>query len=293
VRVAVTGGNGFVGTHVVRALTNAGHEVVVIARGTRRRPRRDNVSFVRADIVDWPGLADEFSRCAAVIHLVAVIREKGNQTFERVNREASERVAAAAREAGVQHLVHQSANGADPDPRYPYLETKWAGEQAAIGSGVPYTVFRPSLIFGPGDGFFTLIAKLIKLSPVVAIAGDGMALFQPISIDDVTRCMMLALERGPSDRVYEIGGPEHMTYEDIVLTVKSAIGAHRFLAHVPVRAMLPAAFVMEHVLPNPPVTVDQLHMLEKNNITRLDSVSKAFGFEPQRFADNADYLQDY
>jgi NADH dehydrogenase len=202
-------------------------------------------------------------------------------------------VAAAAREAGVQHLIHQSANGADPDPRYPYLETKWAGEQAAIASGVPYTVLRPSLIFGPGDGFFVLIAKLIKLSPVIPIAGDGMALFQPIAVDDVTRCMILALERGPSDRVYEIGGPEHMTYEDIVLTVKQAIGAHRFTAHVPVRGMLPAAFLMEHVLPNPPVTVDQLHMLEKNNITRLDSVSKAFGFEPQRFADNADYLQDY
>ena len=292
-RVAVTGATGFVGTHTIRALTAAGHEVVAIARGTRRRPRRDNVSYVRADVVDWPGLADTFSTCAAVIHLVAVIREKRKQTFERVNRQASEHVAEAAREAGVRHLIHQSANGADPDPRYPYLETKWAGEQAAIGSGVPYTVLRPSLIFGPGDGFFTLIAKLIRLNPVVPIAGNGMALFQPIAVEDVTRCLMIALERGPSDGVHQIGGPEHMTYEDIVLTVKSAIGAHRFQAHIPVRMMLPLAFVMEHVLPNPPVTVDQLHMLEKNNITRLDSVRRQFGFEPRRFADNADYLQDY
>ena len=292
-RVAVTGGTGFVGTHAVRALTAAGHEVVVIARGTRRRPKRENVTFVRADVVSWPGLADAFSQCTAVIHLVAVIREKGNQTFARVNREASEQVAEAARKASVQHLIHQSANGADPDPRYPYLETKWDGEQAAIGSGVPYTVLRPSLIFGPGDGFFTLIAKLIRLNPVVPIAGDGMALFQPIAIDDVTRCMVLALERGPSDSVYEIGGPEHMTYDDIVLAVKRAIGVHRFTAHVPVRMMLPLAFLMEHVLPNPPITVGQLRMLERNNITRLDSVRRAFGFDPQRFADNADYLHDY
>src|SRR5438552_4508782 len=96
VRVAVTGATGFVGTHTIRALTAAGHEVVAIARGTRRRPRRDNVSYVRADVVDWPGLADTFSTCAAVIHLVAVIREKRKQTFERVNRQASEHVAEAA-----------------------------------------------------------------------------------------------------------------------------------------------------------------------------------------------------
>lgn len=292
-RVAVTGGTGFVGTHTVRALTAAGHEVVVIARGTRRRPRRENVSYVRADLVDGAGLADTFATCAAVIHLVAVIRERGKQTFERVNRQASESVAIAARQAGVEHLIHQSALGADPDPRYPYLETKWAGEQASIGSGVPYTVLRPSLIFGPGDGFFTLIAKLIKFNPVVPIAGNGRALFQPIAIEDVTRCMLVALERGPSNRVHEIGGPEHLTYDDIVLTVKYAIGAHRFTAHVPVPMMLPPAFLMEHVLRNPPVTVGQLRMLEKNNMTLLDSVSRQFGFEPMRFADNADYLQDY
>lgn len=292
-RVAVTGGTGFVGTHVVRALVESGHDVVAIARGTRRPKVRDNVTFVRADVAEGTGLVDAFAGCDAVIHLTAIIREKGRQTFERVNRQGSERVAAAAREAGVSHLIHQSANGADPDPAYPYLETKWAGEQAAIGSGVPYTVLRPSLIFGPGDGFFTLIAKLIRLNPVIPIAGDGSALFQPIAIDDVVHCMLSALERGPGNAVHPIGGPEHLTYDDIVLTVKRAIGAHRFAVHIPVPMMMPLAFMMQAVLPNPPVTVDQLRMLNKNNIMRLDSVPSVFGFEPIRFADGADYLQDY
>jgi uncharacterized protein YbjT (DUF2867 family) len=292
-RVVITGGSGFVGTHLTRTLAEAGHEVVVISRGTKRRPRRTNVSFVKADLTDSPALVDAFSGSDAVIHLVAVIRERGRQTFERVNAEATERVAVAAYEAKVPHLIHQSALGVDPDPRYPYLATKWQGEEFVRGSGVPYTVLRPSIIFGPGDGFFTLLAKLIRLNPVVPIPGDGQALFQPISIDDVLQCYQIILERGPEDAVYEIGGPEHMTYEELVLTIKRGLRLYRFTAHVPVRMMLPLAFVMDAVLPSPPVTPGQLRLLERNNITRLDSVPRAFQFQPARFADNLDYLADY
>jgi NADH dehydrogenase len=293
VRVAVTGGNGFVGSHVVRALAAAGHDVVVIARGTRTPPRTQHVSFVPADVTDGSGLSEAFAGCQAVIHLVAIVRERRKLTFDLVNHVGSERVAEAAREAGVQHLIHQSANGAAPDPAYPYLLSKWAGEEAAIGSGVPFTVLRPSLIFGPGDGFFTLLARLIRLTPVTVVAGDGSALFQPISIDDVTRCMLIALERGPSHGVHTIGGPEHLSYDEIVDIIKGALGAHRFTVHLPVPLVMPAAFLMQTLLPRPPVTLDQLQMLKLNNITRLDSVPSMFGFEPLSFRGNADYLQDY
>jgi uncharacterized protein YbjT (DUF2867 family) len=293
VRVVITGGSGFVGSHLTRMLADAGHQVAVVSRGSKRRPRRTNVSFVKADLTDSPVLVDAFRGCDAVIHLVAVIRERGKQTFQRVNAEAAERVAEAARMAGVPHLIHQSALAVDPDPRYLYLASKWQGEQAVRGSGVPYTVFRPSLIFGPGDGFFTLLAKLVRLNPVVPIPGDGQALFQPISIEDIQRCYQIVLERGPEDAVYEVGGPEHLSYEDLVLTIKRGLGLRRFTAHVPVRMMLPLAFVMDAVLPSPPVTPQQLRLLERNNITRLDSVPRQFQFQPQRFADNLDYLADY
>jgi uncharacterized protein YbjT (DUF2867 family) len=298
-RIAVTGGSGFVGSHVVRALSQAGHEVLVLARGKKRRPRRAGVTFVRADLTDSAPLVDVFAGCDAVINLVAIIRERGRQTFDRLNRESAERVAEAAHQAGVPHLIHQSANGVDPDPRYPYLASKWAGEQAVRASGVPFTVLRPSTIFGPGDGFFTVIARLVRLSLVgpipfvIPVAGDGQALFQPVSVADITRCISIALERGPEWRAHEIGGPEHLTYDDIVLTVRDTLGAHRLVAHIPVRLMLPPVFIMEHVMPNPMVTLGQLKLLEKNNITRLDSVRQAFGFDPARFADNADYLNDY
>lgn len=292
-RVAVTGGTGFVGTHTVRALVEAGHETVVIARGTRSRRLPKGVRFVSADVTDAPNLAEAFTGCDAVFNLVAIIRERGKVTFDLVNRAGTEHVADAARTAGVPHLIHQSANGADPDPAFPYLQTKWAGEEAVIGSGVPFTVLRPSLIFGPGDGFFTLLARVIRLTPVTVIPGDGGTTFQPISIDDVVQCMLVALQRGPSHRVHTIGGPEHLSYNDIVGIIKTAIGAHRFTVHAPVPAVVPLAFLMQTLLPNPPLTLDQLRMLPLNNITRLDSVSAAFGFEPESFRENAGYLQDY
>ena len=292
-RVAVTGGTGFVGIHTVRALKNAGHEVVVVARGTSRRPQGERVTFVRADLTDSPKLADTFAGCDAVVHLVAVINERGRQTFDRVNRQGTERVVAAAKEAGVGHLVHQSALGADPDPRYPYLLSKWSAEQSVRASGVPYTALRPGLIFGPGDGFFTLLTRLMRINPVIPIAGNGRTLFQPISIGDVTQCITLALERGPSSRVHELGGPDQMTYEEIILTIKATLGLHRKIAHVPVPMMMPLAFMMEKVLKKPPVTRDQLRMLARNNVTRTDSVRVAFGFDAEPFADNCDYLHDY
>jgi uncharacterized protein YbjT (DUF2867 family) len=293
VRVAVTGGSGFVGLHTVRALKNAGHDVVVIARGTVRQPKGERVTFVRADVTSAPALASTFAGCDAVVHLVAVIRERRRQTYDRVNREGTERVAEAAKQAGVGHLLYQGALGADPDPRFPYLLSKWEAEQAVRASGVPYTAFRPGLIFGPGDGFFTLLARMMRILPVISIAGNGRALFQPISVADVTRCIVLALERGPSHQVHELGGPDQMTYEEIVRTIKATLGLHRKIVHVPVPMMLPLAFMMEKVLRNPPVTRDQLHMLARNNVTRGDSVRVAFGFDAMRFADNCDYLQDY
>jgi uncharacterized protein YbjT (DUF2867 family) len=293
VRVAVTGGTGFVGIHTVRALKDAGHEVVVVARGTVRQPKGERVTFVRADVTNSTKLADIFTGCDAVVHLVAVIREKGRQTFDRVNRETTVRVAEAVKEARVGHLVYQSALGADPDPRFPYLVSKWSAEQAVRASGVPYTTLRPGLIFGPGDGFFTLLTRMMRIEPVIPIAGNGRTLFQPIAIQDVTRCIVLAIERGPSGRVHEIGGPDQMTYDEIILTIKSELGLHRKLAHVPVPMMMPLAFMMEKVLPNPPVTRDQLRMLARNNITRIDSVRVAFGFDAMSFADNCHYLQDY
>jgi NADH dehydrogenase len=283
-RIAITGGTGFVGIHTSKALSRAGHQLRLIARGTRRIPRSPGVEMVRGDVVSDNGnLVDALRGCDVVVHLVAIIRERGRQTLERVNRQGAENVASAARQAGVGHIVHLSANGADPDPYFAYLASKWNGEQAVIASGVPYTVLRPSIIFGPGDGFFTVLTKLIRLNPVIPVVGDGRAMFQPIAASDVARIISDCIERGP----------DHLSYEQILDVIKAELGVHRFKVHVPVMAMLPLAVVMDKVLPKPPVTPGQLRLLKKNNITRLDAVPTQFGFQPLAFPENCGYLHDY
>jgi uncharacterized protein YbjT (DUF2867 family) len=294
VRVAITGGTGFVGRNAARALLATGNHVVLVARGSRKVAPREGLTVVRADVVSGAGLTEAFTGCDAVVHLTAIIREKGKQTFDAVIRRGTENVVAAALSAGVGHLVNISAIGADPDPRFPYHYAKWRAEQAVMASGIGFTTLRPSLIFGRGDGFFTTLRGLVRYSvPVVPIAGDGGALFQPISIEDVVQCIVLSLERGPSMSAIEIGGPEQITYEDIVDIIHDAIGAGlRIKVHVPVGALLPAAAVMDKVLRNPPVTPAQLRMLARHNITRIDAVPAAFGFAPSSFSANASYLSE-
>jgi uncharacterized protein YbjT (DUF2867 family) len=294
VRVAITGGTGFVGSNTARALLGAGHEVVLISRGSKRVAAREGLTVARADVIEGKGLPEAFAGCDAVVHLVAIIREKGKQTFDSVIRRGTENMLTAADTAGVGHVVYISAIGAGPDPRFPYHYTKWMAEQAVRGSGIPFTTLRPSLIFGPGDGFFTTLSGLVRYSiPVIPIAGDGGALFQPICVDDVVRCILRSLERGPALREIEIGGPEQLTYEEIIDVIHDAIGAGmRIKVHVPVPALMPAAAVMDKVLPNPPVTPAQLRMLALNNITRIDAVPHAFGFAPMAFSANAGYLSE-
>ena len=292
-RIAITGGTGFVGLHTARALSEAGHELRLVARGRRSTPRPAGAQFVRGDVVSGSGLVEALRGCDVVVHLAAVIRERGSQTFDGVNRQGAENVGKAAHEAGVGHIVHLSALGCDPDPAYPYLASKWAGEQAILASGVPVDVLRPSIMFGTGDGFYTRLVKLIRWNPVVPVPGDGTATFQPFAVADLARIVVQCVERGPRRLVAEVGGPEWMTLDEIVETIKDVMHTRRPSVHIPVMALLPPAMIFDKLLPNPPVTPQQLKMLERRNTTHPQAVQRQFGFEPLSFRDNCDYLQDY
>ncbi|MGP8161261.1 MAG: NAD-dependent epimerase/dehydratase family protein [Candidatus Dormibacteria bacterium] len=295
-RIAITGGTGFVGAQLAAHLAEQGHEPVLVSRG-RRRPGSapPGVTLASADVVTGSGLVEAFAGCEAVVNLVAIIVERRRQSFDAVNRRGTANVAEAAVKAGVGHLVQLSAVGADPDPRFAYLASKWGGEQAVKISGIPHTVIRSSLVFGPGDGFFVKLARLIRRTPPffpLPIAGDGRTLFQPIANADVARCIAIALERGPSDGVVAIGGPDHLSYEQIIDIIRrEVVSLPRLKLHVPVIAIKPVAALMARVMRDPLVTPAQLDLLGRNNITLPGAVPAAFGFEPQRFADSCAYLR--
>lgn len=290
--ILVTGGTGYIGRRIVARLAEAGETVRVAARGVAPPHLPAAVQFVQADVASGQGLAEAVQGADTVIHLVAIIRERGEQRFDRVNRLGTENVVKAAVAAGVKRFIHQSALGAAPDPAFPYLASKWLGEQAVINSGLDYTIFRPSVVFGEGDKFITTLANLVRASlAVVPIVGAGRTRFQPIWVEDLVTCFMAVLKDGAySRRILEVGGPEHLTYQEIVDTVKRELGARRLYIHLPLWLMRPVVAVMQAVLPRPPVTTAQLAMLAKDNITDLNSVPAQFGFAPRRLAEGIGYI---
>ncbi len=299
-RVVVVGGTGFVGRQVVKSLLASDHELRVVGPGVRpTTAQADGPPLTYGDVITGAGLEEAFAGAEVVVNLVAIIRERGVQTFSAVNAQGTANVVQACERAGVRRLVQMSALGADPDPSIPYLFSKWQGEQWVLGSSREWVIFRPSVIFGEGDGFFSQLARAVSIpSPFLVVPGDGSALFQPIAVDDVGRCFRAAVEEpGRAGKVYEIGGPDHLSLDQITLEVAAATGKEWFgiskrrLLHVDPRMLMPGAALMERVMPSPLVTTQQLKLLGKPNATRVDAVRHLFNFEPRPLHGHLSYLR--
>jgi NADH dehydrogenase len=290
--ILVTGGTGFIGRHLVARLAESGEKVRVASRGSRKAALPDGVEQAQADVVTGEGLAEAMAGVEKVAHLVAIIIEKDAQKFDAVIRGGTEGVVREAERAGVKKLVYVSAIGAAPDPKFPYWRAKWEAEQIVAGSGLNYTILRPSLVFGPEDDFFNRLADMVRRSPLLPIAGNGKTRFQPIGVDDLAACIAACLGEGTHDRqTVEVGGPEQFTYNELIDVISAALGKRRPRVHVPLWLMRPGARVLQSFLSNPPVTTDQLAMLSKDNVTELDAVPRQFGFTPGRLADGLAHLR--
>ena len=282
--VAVIGATGFVGSHLVPILIEGGHTVRAISRrGARRAGWTDGVEAHAADVETGEGLREAVAGADVIVHLVAIPRESRGRTFENVNVRGVGRVLDAAAAGGVPRIVHISVLGATDDPRLAYISSKWRGEQLVRDSGLGWVVFRPSLMFGSGDGFFNLIkTTLTWWSPgVIAIPGDGSSTFQPLSVDDLATAVRMAVdEPGRDGSVYEVGGPEVVTYREIVDRVMRATGKRRLKLKVPVPLIGALTAVTDRVLPIFPVSHDQVRSLGVPNVAGEGSLAP-FGIEPR------------
>lgn len=282
-RVLVTGATGFIGRYLVAALVEAGFGVrAMVHLGRERIVARPGVEVVHGSVTAPDSLRHAVERMDAVVHLVAVIRERPpDVTFQRINVEGTRAVVRAAREAGVRHLVHLSALGAQDTPPLRYLYSKWQGEQEVRSGGVPFTILRPSIVFGEGDEFFVTLAGLVRAFPIVPIAGQGANRFQPIAVTDVARCVVQCLQDARHvGHLYDIGGPELLTYDDIITLLARVLGVRRRRVHIPLPILRVQAAVIERLLARPPITTEQLRYLDIDNITDPDSVQRQFGFAP-------------
>ena len=292
--VLVTGATGFLGRHVVQQLLETNHEVRVMVRspGSESVLQTPPTDVCYGNVTDPDALAEACRGISEVIHLVAVIRG-GPRQFDAINRQGAANVVAAAREAGsVRRFVHLSAVGAANVPRLRYLHSKWLGEQEVVNGGLPYAIIRPSLIFGPGDEFTNAIAALVRSLPITPVIGSGNNRLQPIHVEDVARCVTLSLSgniRG--NRTVEIGGPEQLSYNEIIRAVARVMGRRRLLVNVPLWKMRLPIALMEMLTPRAPINRAMLQLITLRNVAEPDSVERVFGFRPRTFAGNIDHVK--
>lgn len=289
--IYITGGTGFVGTAIQKALKGRPQKALV--REGQSGPRNPDATYVTGDVTDAASLAGTMDGCSVVIHLVAIIEEQGAGTFDQVIRQGTENVVAEAKRAGIGHFILMSALGVRDDPRYPYFCAKHRAEEAVRQSGLPWTIFRPSIIFGPGDGFINQLADLVRSAPVVPIAGDGQALFQPVSVRNVAKSFAWAVDHPESiGQTYDLGGPDILTYDEIIALIQKQLGTSKRTIHLPT-GLVRGVVRMSSPLPKklrPPVTKDQLKMLDIDNCTAHSATPDLAGRPLLRLQNGIDYL---
>jgi NADH dehydrogenase len=292
--ILLTGATGFVGGYVASRLRSEGRALRCLVRRTSQadRLRELGAELAYGDVTDPASLRQALAGVDTVIHLVAVIVEKGGATFDAVNHQGTVNLLEACQEAGVRRFLHMSNIGVGPQASFPFLRSKWQAEERVKASGLEYTIFRSSIMFGAGDEFINKLADIVRRAPIVPVIGSGRNLFQPIWVEDTARCVALALEREDTiGQVLPIGGPEHLSYEDIIDLIVETLGPKKPKLHIPLGLMLPLAGLMERVQAKPVVTAGQLSQLSLDNITDLDAVERVFGFKPASLREKIGYIR--
>lgn len=294
-RFFIAGGTGFVGRHLIDALRNTTFSARCLVRSEERAKEIKLKGFetVIGDITDRESLKGRLDGCDIVVHLVGIIEEKGDMTFHKIHVKGTFNLVEEAKKANIKHIFYQSALGASITSWSVYYKTKAEAEDIVRNSGIPHTIFRPSLIIGKGDGFTERIKELIMLGPFVPIPGEGNARFQPIYIDDWVKCFFKVFSEGSQylSGIYELGGTEHLTYNEIVIQIMEALGETKPIIHVPLKIIkmgLPISGLASRIgnligKKIPHATKEQLLLLQQDNICDLDIIKKNFGFEPIKF----------
>ncbi len=289
--ILVTGGTGFIGPKIVHALRAESRPVRALVRQplSSRGTTLQNwgCELVEGDMTDAAGLRRAVEGCDAVVHLVAIITGS-KRDFERIMARGTRDLVAAAGEAGVRRFVLMSALGTSEETKdlVPYYRAKWEMEQTVRESGLEHVIFRPSFVFGVDGGVLPTFVRMARYAPVTPIVGPGTQRLQPIWVDDVAAYFARSLDAGAAtNRTFELGGPDVVTWNELWARLKKTIGARRPSIHIPFGLMRAQALVLER-LPKPPVTRDQLTMLAAgDNVVSNDDAAQTFGLPLVPLAD--------
>ena len=295
--VAVFGGTGFLGTHVVRGLLPTGANILRCAR----RPRRGEytpgdvgqVVPLAADVTDEDSVVRAVQGAYVVVNLVGILFERRRGAFHAVHVEGARRVARTARAAGVKRLIHFSALGADARSPSAYFRTKAAGEAAVRAEFPEATIVRPSIVFGPEDDFFNRFARMARLSPVLPLVGGGQTRFAPVYVGDIGRAVGAMVARdGTAGETFELGGPRDYSFRELMELLLQVIGRRRLLVPMPFAVATVNAWLLDqptHIVswlapalaPRPVLTRDQVKMLHADTVpSGRESGLAALGIAP-------------
>jgi uncharacterized protein YbjT (DUF2867 family) len=287
--ILITGAAGYVGNEVVKRARAEGFDVRAVVRNpeskSARRLRDElGVELFHGNVLNADSLKGSMNGVKAVIHLVGIITEVKEQTFERVHVEGTRNVVEAAKKGGVKRYLHMSALGTRENAVSRYHKTKWEAEEIVRGSGLSWTIFRPSIIYGPGDAFVNLFAKIAKWSPFVPVMGNGQGKLQPIPVEDVATCFVKALKNDNTiGKIYELCGPEPLTFNQVLDTILRVTGKKRLKLHVPMPIARIQAALLEMICEAPPLNRDQLIMLGEDNVGNPKPAVEEFQLTPVSF----------
>jgi len=293
--ILVTGGTGFIGRTLIRSLITSGEQVRVLLRPSKNSPKFPKgiaVEVAVSSFSDQRSLRAAIKDVDRIYHLAGAERYGLQGNLNQVDVEGTATLMAACKDSDVSHILFLSHHGADRGSAYPVMKAKGIAEKWIINSGIPYTIFRTGAVFGAGDQFTEPLARLLRLSPgVTLIPEEGKSLLQPISVDDLVTCMLLAMEDPMKlNRVIPIGGIESISYAEIIRLIMKQLGISRHLISVTPDRLRRISLYLAQVYRNFPVSIFWLDELAVDRITNLDVVPREFGVIPARFKDHLEYL---
>ena len=296
--ILVTGGTGFIGKVLIRHLVEDGYEVRTLIRPSSNSPALPHgvpVEVTVSSLGDDRGLRASMVGIDTIFHLAGGEWRGTQASLMEIDIQGTRSVIQAALDAGVKHIYYVSHIGADRASAYPVLKAKAIAEEFLRRSGINFTIFRSSIVFGENDSLTTGLARILSGVPVFLLKpGDGSVLLQPLWVEDLATCLTWSLEdRDLTNRTIEVGGSEYLTFNEIIELVMNTIGIHKRVVGLQAPYLRAITVFIESIFPNPPVSVYWLDYLAANRTCALDTLPRVFNLLPSRFSHQLDYLEDH
>lgn len=295
--ILVTGGTGFIGRALVRHLVELGYPVRTLIRpspSSPRLPRSVAVDVAVSSLNDERGLRAAMVGVEVIYHLASGEWRGPRASLMDIDIQGTRAVVEAAEDAGVKRIFYISHLGADRASAYPVLKAKGIAEEFIRRSSLTYTILRSAIVYGPNDRFTTGLARILGAVPLFFLMpGNGRIVLQPLWVEDLVTCLIWALDDPETqNKVIDIGGPEYLTFQQIVQLVMQETGLKRTIIHLPPPYVRGLTVMLESMIPDLPTSVYWLDYMAVNRTTALDTMPRTFNLMPARMSQRLAYLRE-